>query len=235
MSSNPSFSELKVHFTAFLDTKRGGEYDLQLRDLAKTTDGKKSQRLLISVNDIRQFDADLATRLLRLPLEILAPWTEAVSDRLKQYIDGKVSLENDKTLIARTHIGFVGAFGSHHMSPRGLRASQLGALVCIEGVVTRCSLSQPKVVRSVHWCAATQEHTIREYCDSTALDLSASPAGSVDKNSNVHQSAASYPTCDADGNALETEFGLSVYKDHQCITIQESPERAPLGQLPRSV
>ena len=42
-----------------------------------------------------------------------------------------------------------------------------------------------------------------------------------------------YPNKDDKGNALETEFGMSTYKDSQSLTIQEMPESSPLGQLPR--
>ena len=62
----------------------------------------------------------------------------------------------------------------------------------------------------------------RQYRDATSIS-SELPTSSV------------YPTMDENGNPLETEFGLSTYKDHQTITIQEMPETAPLGQLPRSV
>ena len=76
----------------------------------------------------------------------------------------------------------------------------------MEGVVTKCSLVRPKVVRSVHYCPTTKKTMERKYQDMTSLDPY--PTSSV------------YPTKDEDGNLLETEFGLSTYKDHQSFTIQ---------------
>ncbi|XP_063779731.1 maternal DNA replication licensing factor mcm3 isoform X2 [Pseudophryne corroboree] len=118
-------------------------------------------------------------------------------------------------------IGFEGSFGAKHVSPRSLTAGFLGNLVCIEGIVTKCSLVRPKVMRSVHYCPATKKTLERKYTDLTSLE--------------PFPSSAIYPTQDEENNPLETEFGLSTYKDHQTLTIQEMPEKAPAGQLPRSV
>ncbi|XP_046692534.1 MCM3 minichromosome maintenance deficient 3 (S. cerevisiae), like isoform X1 [Silurus meridionalis] len=76
-------------------------------------------------------------------------------------------------------------------------------------------------MRSVHYCPATKKTLERKYTDLTSLD--------------AFPSSAIYPTKDDENNPLETEFGLCSYKDHQTLTIQEMPEKAPAGQLPRSV
>jgi DNA replication licensing factor MCM3 len=43
------------------------------------------------------------------------------------------------------------------------------------------------------------------------------------------------PAKDAEGNPLDFEYGLSRFKDYQSVVLQEMPERAKVGQLPRSI
>jgi DNA replication licensing factor MCM3 len=114
----------------------------------------------------------------------------------------------------------------------------LRQLVCVEGVATKVSAVKPKTVRSVHYCPVTKQHQLRDYVDATDPELglqAIDAAGRELPDRVVNITPSVYPTKDKDGNPLETEFGLSTFKDHQTITLQEMPERAPMGQLPRSV
>jgi DNA replication licensing factor MCM3 len=95
-------------------------------------------------------------------------------------------------------------------------------MVSIEGIVTKCSLVRPKVVKSIHWNEAKSTFHFREYRDQT-MTMNGAASSSV------------YPTQDEEGNPLVTEYGYCTYRDHQTISIQEMPERAPAGQLPRGV
>ena len=100
------------------------------------------------------------------------------------------------------------------------------------------STIKPKVVQSVHYCPLTKKHQSRDYVDATdpSLGLKAiDQSGRELEERIINITSSVYPTKDAEGNPLETEFGLSKFKDHQTITLQEMPEKAPMGQLPRSV
>ncbi|XP_014249456.1 DNA replication licensing factor MCM3 isoform X2 [Cimex lectularius] len=141
----------------------------------------------------------------------------AFQNALKQYVATLDPLYDFNEF----YVGFEGSFGSRHVTPRTLTSRYINNLVCVEGIVTQCSLVRPKLMRSVHYCPTTQKMSERLYSDFTSLKPMAT--------------APIYPTKDVDGNLLETEYGLSNYMDHQSMTVQEMPEKAPAGQLPRSV
>ena len=120
------------------------------------------------------------------------------------------------------YCAYIGSFGQFACNPRTLSSQYLNHMVSLEGIVTKCSLVRPKVVKSVHWNEAKSTFHFREYRDQTMT-------------ANGAASTSVYPTEDNEGNPLVTEYGYCTYRDHQTISIQEMPERAPAGQLPRGV
>ncbi|KAI0004102.1 MCM2/3/5 family-domain-containing protein [Russula compacta] len=147
-------------------------------------------RLTVNIDDLRDYRRDFADGLLKQPVEFLPPFHDALLTIIQQLHDGY-------------GIGLNGSFGDHHVSPRTLRASHLGHMISLEGIVTRCSLVRPKMLKSVHYCPDTNHFHSREYRDATS-------------------STSNLP------------LPLRTFRDHQRISIQEMPERAPAGQLPRS-
>ncbi|MXQ97831.1 hypothetical protein E5288_WYG013829 [Bos mutus] len=204
--------EAQRDYLDFLDDEEDqGIYQSKVRELISDN----QYRLIVNVNDLRRKNEKRANRLLSNAFEELVAFQRALKDFVAS-IDATYAKQYEEF-----YIGLEGSFGSKHVSPRTLTSCFLSCVVCVEGIVTKCSLVRPKVVRSVHYCPATKKTIERRYSDLTSLV--AFPSSSV------------YPTKDEENNPLETEYGLSVYKDHQIITIQEMPEKAPAGQLPRSV
>jgi DNA replication licensing factor MCM3 len=165
-------------------------------------------------------------RILNRPREHIIALQEVISE---------LALQNDPSSakVLKTNelqVGFDGSFGSHAVSPRGLLSSLLNKLVVVEGIVTKCSSVRPKLVRSVHFCPVTKSYTTKEYRDATDLDIGIEVRG----RERLPTSSA-FPMKDADGNPLEVEHGFCQYKDYQTVVLQEMPERARVGQLPRSI
>lgn len=84
---------------------------------------------------------------------------------------------NSVDLIKRSPLATRCSFGHQHVSPRGLLASYLRTLVCMEGIVTKCTSVRPKLVKSVHFNPVTQDFTSREYRDSTAMEIGLAAGG----------------------------------------------------------
>ncbi|KAK3271103.1 MCM DNA helicase complex subunit [Cymbomonas tetramitiformis] len=202
----------KSTFTDFLDQDHGqGDYVRSIKEMV----GEEKHRLLVDLSDLRNFNPQIAQRLIERPGEYLPPFEEALEEVVRNHSPKFLSTDQE------VHIGLKGSFGFHRVSPRELLSPLLSKLVMVEGIVTKCSNVRPKLQKSVHYCAKTKEFTQREYRDATS-------------NSGV-PTGASYPTRDSEGNVLVTEFGLCKYRDHQTLCVQEMPENAPAGQLPCSI
>lgn len=122
------------------------------------------------------------------------------------------------------HAGFEGPVGTL-LSPRELFARHLNTMVALEGIVTRQSNNRPRIIETVHYCTETNKFTTKEYRDQLTPMIDSSHLPTV----NV------MPKTDMEGNALRAELGLSTFQDSQMAVLQEAPERAPTGQLPRNV
>lgn len=204
--------EAQRDYLDFLDDDQDqGIYQSKVRDMIS----ENKARLIVNINDLRRRNEARAAKLMNNAFEELLAFQRALKD-LVASVDATYAKQYEEFFI-----GLEGSFGNKHVSPRTLTSRLLGSMVCVEGIITKCSLVRPKVVRSVHYCPATKKTMERKYTDMTSLD--AFPSNAI------------YPTKDEENNPLETEFGLSIYKDHQTITVQEMPEKAPAGQLPRSV
>lgn len=165
------------------------------------------------------FKDDLHGRALAAPVECLPAFEDALKDMMMEQEDAQKILTDDHEHIY--NVTFSGEFGTNKVTPRCLGSSHLGKLVELRGIVTRCTLVRPKMVKSVHYCEATGLTSSREYRDVTSNRGLPTPT--------------TYPSRDIDGNLLTTQFGLCTFIDQQILTVQELPETAPPGQLPRSV
>lgn len=172
----------------------------------------------VSLDEIRTHSRELADGIVNDPYT----FTEAFNNALKAIVETFTDRpKSESSKDATYYCAYIGSFGEFSCNPRTLGSTHLNHMVSMEGIVTKTSLVRPKVVKSVHYNETQKKFVAREYQDQTMGPGAAS--------------TSVYPTEDEEGNPLVTEYGYSLYRDHQTISIQEMPERAPAGQLPRSV
>lgn len=179
---------------------------------------KNQRRLVVNIDHVRDHNPQIAEGVLVTPFDYTLAFNEALKKIVKTINIARPDQVDDEVMY---YCAWAGSFGLHACNPRTLSANHLNQMVSVEGIVTRCSLIRPKIVKSVHYNETENKFHFREYRDQTMTN-------GVTTNS-------VYPQQDDKGNPLMTEYGWCTYRDHQTISIQEMPERAPAGQLPRGV
>jgi len=89
------------------------------------------------------------------------------------------------------YCAYIGSFGEFSCNPRTLSSTHLNRMVSLEGIVTKCSLVRPKVIRSVHWNERKNMWHQRTYRDQTMT-------------ANGAASTSVYPQEDEDGNPVRS-------------------------------
>lgn len=214
------FGDRVRRFQEFLDRidVTGTQYRTEIRDMLM----KNKHRLCVSIDEIREFDKEFWKGLLNSPADFLPACERALRDTVLTIYDPNDRRYDHLDENQQFYLSFKGSFGGNKVTPRTIDSRHLSKMISVEGIVTRASLVRPKIIRSVHYADKTGRFYAREYRDQTT---------SFDPIS----TAAIYPTEDLEGNKLTTEYGYCTYRDHQKISVQEMPETAPAGQLPRSV
>lgn len=179
---------------------------------------KNQRRLVVNIDHVREHNPEIAEGLLTAPFEHTLAFNHALKEIVKTIPQARPDQTDNEVLY---YCAWAGSFGLHTCNPRTISSQHLNQTVSIEGIVTRCSLIRPKVVKSVHYNEVKNIFHYREYLDQTMT--------------NGATTSSVYPQEDDEGNPLLTEYGFCTYRDHQTISIQEMPERAPAGQLPRGV
>jgi len=246
-------AELRARYEEFLRLERHGNVDKITSALdecashSHNTNNSKSHainnnssnssypcpRVKISLSDLRSSEPQLTQELQQDPFRHIRALEAAAHTIAEEEREGYSIKFHHKIKVSLT-----GPVSSSASSPRSLTSDSLRQLICVEGVTTKVSSARPKLVKSVHYCPATGMHEERVYRDATdeELNLPSLDSYGVEQPDRIQGITSSvYPTNDKTGNALETEYGMSQYKDYQVMTLQEMPERAPHGQLPRSV
>lgn len=179
---------------------------------------KNQRRLTVNLDHARDHNPELAQGLLVHPFDYTLAFNHALKEIVKTIPQARPDQTDPDALY---HCAWAGSFGLNACNPRTLSSYHLNHMVSIEGIVTRCSLIRPKIAKSVHYNETKNIFHFKEYQDQTMT--------------NGVTTSSVYPQEDEDGNPLITEYGFSTYRDHQTVSIQEMPERAPAGQLPRGV
>lgn len=160
-------------------------------------------------------------RHLRPVPEGIAKHTSVKSGEDPKNAEGESGSTDDAKihLVRPLEIQLVGLSDSSLLALRSLRASDLGRLVSIRGIITRLSAVKPRLQVAMYTCGSCGSHTTHDVCSAS-----------------YYIPLSKCPSC---GNQLLALSCLpsrgAKFSKHQEMRLQELAEQVPVGQTPRSI
>ncbi|XP_008555507.1 DNA replication licensing factor Mcm7 [Microplitis demolitor] len=243
--------QLKTFFEEFvtIDDKSGDKcfkYREQLTKLAH----REQVALTIDLDDIHEFDDELAEAIAQntrryvnlineLVQEILPDYKEhpvPPKDALDIYIEHRLLMEarnrhpGDQRdprnryapeLMRRFEVYFKNFDNAKQLSVRDIKASSIGKLVTVRGIVTRCTEVKPMMVCATYTCDQCGAETYQtiQSLSFRPLDMCESDDCKINKS----------------GGRLYIQTKGSKFVKFQEIKIQEHSDQVPVGHIPRSL
>ena len=131
----------------------------------KVVTGLTRRRFNVPITRINAWNHNLKTQMLEHPAEFLPGFQDAIKDYARSNQELAPYIQEDTEIF----VGLKGDLGKEDLSPRELNSSHLGKLVKVYGIVTKCSLVRPKLVKSVHYAPQSDTYVTQTYRDVTAL------------------------------------------------------------------
>ncbi|MEM1847709.1 MAG: minichromosome maintenance protein MCM [Thermofilaceae archaeon] len=197
-------------FRSFKDEK--GDYKYRARIARMALEGSLS--LIVDFDDLLSFDPSLAERLVENPRLTI----KAAVDGLKEVM--KVENAEYLTRVTDLFVRIRRLPESLKVPIRKARATHLGKLIAIEGIVTKLSPVKQLLLEAVYRCRECgEEVTIVQIGEKLEKPVQC-------------------PSCAASGQkrgSFELVLEKCKFIDWQRFVLQERPEELPSGQLPRSI
>jgi replicative DNA helicase Mcm len=200
-------------FKVFLENYRSKEGILKYQERIWQLIKMNQRSLIVDFDDLIIYNRDLASYILDHPTEALNAFSEAL----------KAIIERENSEYARTVKRFYVRIRNppEILKIRSLNSDYIGKLVAIEGIVTRITRIEAKLVK------ATYRHVV----EGDIHEFEYPPEGVVAERV---EKPPYCMVCKRPGK-FELVVEKSEFIDWQKIVIQEKPEEVPGGQIPRSI
>ncbi|XP_014667291.1 PREDICTED: DNA replication licensing factor mcm7-like isoform X2 [Priapulus caudatus] len=229
------------------DTSKDFKYASQLVKVAH----REQVGITVDLDDVADVEPDLAAAVVENTRRYVSLFGDSIhellpefkeheivaKDALDVYIEHRLLMETrirnhdgevrdprnrfPAELIRRFEVSFKAQGREKHMAIRDVKAEHIGQLVCVKGIVTRCTEVKPMMQVATYTCDQCGAETYQPISAPTFMPLIMCPSEDC--------------TVNKSGGRLYLQTRGSKFVKFQELKIQEHNDQVPVGSIPRSM